>query len=787
MIRNYFKIALRNLLKNKVYSAINILGLSFGMTCTILISLWIYDEITYDEFHQNKHQIFKVFANRTFNNQTFTDENMVLPLADALEKNSALVKNAVVTTHPQDKVMIYKDTKIKKNGYQVSKHFFDVFTWKTLNGNPKSIFQDPNSIILSQSTAEVIFGKTDPIDKIIRLPSNNINVKVIAVVEDAPANSTIKFDYLLPFNYADEDTKRSMANWYNSSWQVFVQINDNAKISQLEKQINQIKYQNSADDRAISKYFAFPFLKLHLYGEFKEGKNVGGLIEYVKMFSIISLFILLIACINFMNLSTARSEKRSKEVGIRKAIGSNKTQLIFQFFSESILIVLISFAISIISVLLLLPKFNQLVEKTITLDFTNPYFWLAAFLIIFVTGIIAGSYPSLYLSSFNAIKVLKGTFKMGKNATLPRKVLVVSQFAISIIMISATIIVYRQISHIKDREMGYKQDKLIMVESSSDTQKNYEALKDELLKTNSVENINRSFSPITEIWWTSPAPDWKGKPANADFLVNMMTVDVDFTKTMGVKMIEGKDFSGMPSDSSAVIINKSAVKILGLKNPIGTVFRQGKRENTVIGVMDDLIIDSPFKTIDPLFVFYDRGNINTINIRLKASKPTEQSLAEVEGIFKKYNPEYPFEFQFVKEEYAKKYGDEQRIGKLALIFSILAIFISCLGLFGLASFIAEQRTKEIGIRKVLGATVANLWQLLSKDFVFLVIISCLIAAPIAYYFMNNWLQKYTYRTEISWWIFVASGFGALLITLLTVSYQAIKAALMNPVKSLKTE
>ncbi|TAG19592.1 MAG: ABC transporter permease [Cytophagia bacterium] len=787
MLRNYLKIALRNLVNNKVYSAINILGLSFGMTCTILITLWIYDEITYDEFHQNKQQIFKVFANRTFNNQTFTDQNMVLPLAGTLEKNSALVKNAVVITHPQDRVMIYKDTKIKKNGHRVSNHFFDMFSWKALNGNPKSIFQDPNSIVLSQSTAEAIFGKTDPINQIIRLPGDNINVKVVAVVEDVPQNSTIEFDYILPFNYADEDTKRAMTNWYNSSWQVFVQTNNNANISQLENQINQIKYQNSADDRAISKYFAFPFLKLHLHGEFKEGKNVGGLIEYVRLFGVIALFILLIACINFMNLSTARSEKRSKEVGIRKAVGSNKTQLVFQFFSESILIVLISFAVSIISVVLLLPIFNQLVEKTITLNFTNPYFWLAALLIISVTGIVAGSYPSLYLSSFAPIKVLKGTIRMGKNATLPRKILVIGQFTISIILISATIIVYRQINHIKDRNMGYNQEKLIMVESSSEIQRNYMALKDELIKTSAVKSINRSFSPITDIWWSSPAPDWKGKPAKADFLVNMMAVDVDFTKTMGIKMIEGKDFSGMPSDSAAVLINKSAVKILGLKNPIGTVFRQGKQENTVIGIMDDFIMDSPFKTIDPLFVFYSSRNINTINIRLNESVPTEQSLAGIESIFKKYNPEYPFEFQFVNEEYAKKYGAEQRIGNLALIFSILAIFISCLGLFGLASFIAEQRTKEIGIRKVLGASVANLWQLLSKDFVILVIISCLIAAPIAYYFMSEWLQKYTYRTEISWWIFVVAGVGALVITLLTVSYQAIKAALMNPVKSLKTE
>jgi putative ABC transport system permease protein len=787
MIQNYFKIAWRNLIKNKGYSAINILGLSIGMASTILISLWIYDEITYDKFHQNKDDIYKVFANRTFNNQIFTDQNMVLPFADALEKSSTLVKNAVVTTHPQDRVMIYNESKFTRNGYIVSDHFFDMFSWKTLKGDPKTIFQHPNTIVLTHSTAVAMFGDSDPIDKIIRIPDSETDVKVVGVVEDVVDNSSIEFDFIMPFNFSDPETQRQMTNWYSSSWRLYVQVNKGADITLLEKQMNQIKYKNSPDDEAMSKYFLFPFLKLHLYGEFNDGINVGGQIQYVRMFSIISLFILLIACINFMNLSTARSEKRSKEVGVRKAVGSNKTQLVFQFLSESILIVLIGFVVSVLLVMLLLPQFNQLVDKSISLEFTNIYFWLVALIIVAITGFVAGSYPSLYLSSFNTIKVLKGTFKMGKYATLPRKILVTGQFAISIILISATIIVYQQITHIKNRDMGYNQDQLIMVNSSPNIQQNFIALKDELLKSNAIEHITKSTSPITDVWWRSPVPDWKGKPGNADFLVNMMAVDEDFTTTMGIKMIDGKDFTGMPSDSSAVIINKTAVKILELDNPIGTVFREGNQEKVVIGVMDDLIMDSPFREIDPLFVFYDTENTYTINMRLSASKPTKQSLTEVENIFNKYNPEYPFEFQFVSDEYSLKYFDEQRIGKLALIFSFLAIFISCLGLFGLASFIAEQRTKEIGIRKVLGATVANLWQLLSKDFLILIIISSLIAAPIAYYFMNDWLGRYNYRTDVNWWIFLVAGLGAMVITLLTVSFQSIKAALMNPVKSLRSE
>ena len=438
MFKNYFsighfvKIAYRNLLKNKGYSVINILGLSLGMTCTILIAVWINNELTFDHIHQNRKEIFKVLANRTFNNQTFTDENMVLPLASALEKNSALVKNAVVMTSSQSRVLVYNEKKMKKEGYRVSEHFFNMFTWKTIKGNPGSMFLDPNSIILTHSTADAIFGNEDPINKIIRLPNNNADVKVIAVVEDISENSTILFDYVMPFNYTDAGTIRSMANWTNSSWRVFVQTQPGS-ITELENQINQIKYDHDAKDKAISKYFLFPMEKLHLYGEFKDGKNVGGLITYVKLFSIISIFILLIACINFMNLSTAGSEKRSKEVGIRKAIGSAKHQLILQFFSESIFLVLISFIISILTTMALLPAFNRLIEKNISIDFSNPYSWIVSLMIISITGLIAGSYPSLYLSSFNPIQVLKGTIKAGKNAILPRRILVVGQFSISII------------------------------------------------------------------------------------------------------------------------------------------------------------------------------------------------------------------------------------------------------------------------------------------------------------------------------------------------------------------
>ncbi|HET9435126.1 MAG TPA: ABC transporter permease, partial [Chitinophagaceae bacterium] len=413
MIKNYFKIAWRNLFRNKGFSATNLLGLTIGITCTILISLWVQDELTYDKFHSNYTSIYKLYANRDFNNQLFTDENMVLPLAGAIKNASPQVEHAVIVTHRQPHVIKYGDNKLKKEGYRVSEHFFDMFSWKFIQGNTQTAITDPSSIVLTKSAAKALFGNEDPINKVVKF-ANQDDLKVTAVVADVPGNSTFQFDYIVPFNPSDEGYKRSMENWQNSSWTVFVQVKRGTDLKLLEKTINDIKYKHDADDKRISTYFAFPFSKLRLQSEFKDGKNIGGMIEYVKLFSIIAIIILLIACVNFMNLSTARSEKRAREVGVRKTLGSGKRQLIFQFFSESIILAFIAFVLSIGTVYVLLPFFNQLVDKDLVLDITKPLFWGAAIVLILFTGIIAGSYPALYLSSFNPVRVLKGTFSAGK-------------------------------------------------------------------------------------------------------------------------------------------------------------------------------------------------------------------------------------------------------------------------------------------------------------------------------------------------------------------------------------
>ena len=786
MIKNYLKIAWRNLTRNKGFSLTNLLGLTIGMTCAILILLWVKDELAYNKFQKNYNDIYQVMAHRTFNNQTFTDENMILPLAASVEKEIPQVKQAVVTTGAESHILTYGDNKLKKQGYTVSEHFFDVFSWKFIKGNAQTAIPDAYSIVLTESAAKTLFGNKDPINKVVRV-DNDYDVKVTAIVEDVPGNSTFQFDFINTFNYSNQYLKRAFTNWQNSSWHVFVRTVPGANIKLVEKRINEIKQQHDPGDKKISAYFAFPMSKWRLFGDFKDGKNVGGMIEYVRLFTIIAIIILLIACVNFMNLSTARSEKRAKEVGIRKTLGSGRKQLVMQFFCESMILAFMAFVLSAIAVYLILPSFNQLVNKHLFLDITQPLFWVGAITIILFTGIIAGSYPALYLSSFNPVKVLKGTFLPGRKAILPRRILVVSQFVISILLISATIIIYQQIQHIKNRDIGYDPNNLIMISASPDTQKNFAVIKQELMQTGLINSITRTMSPITDIWWKSPAPDWNGKPANADIIFNGLSTDVDFTKTMGIKILQGTDFSGTPSDSSAMLLNKAAAKVIAVKNPVGMQMRNGDNIYTVIGVTDNVVMGSPFTTVDPMMIYFDPNNVNSISIRLKQSVKPQKALSSIAAIFKKYNPAVPFEYQFVDKEFEKKFLTEDLISKLSNIFAALAIFICCLGLAGLASFTIEKRIREIGIRKVLGATVQQLLMLISKEFLKLVLIAFVIAVPLTWWFMHNWLEKYEYRINISIWMFGIVGIVILLLTLIVVSVNTMSAAMRNPVKSLRSE
>jgi len=784
MIKNYIKIAFRNHTRNRGFAIINLLGLTIGITCTIFIFLWVNDELTYDKFNTNYNNIYQIMANRDFQNNIFTDPNMVFPLEKALETGYPQIKNVVMSSYSSPQLFVFGDTKLKKNLVTVGGRYFDMFTCKFIKGNPATALAEPNTIVLTQAAAKAFFGSADPINKVLKI-NNDQQVKVTAIIADIPGNSTRQFDCVNAYNFFDAQSKSSMNVWTNSSWSVYIQTVASPNIPQLEKAITNVMFQHNHDK--ISTYFTFPMSKWHLYSDFKDGKNIAGQIEYVRLFTIIAIIILLTACVNFMNLSTARSEKRAKEVGIRKTLGSDKKKLVLQFFFESMILVLMAFVFSIVAVYFLLPSFNLLVNKQLNLNIADPVFWIGSLVIIVFTGAVAGSYPALYLSSFNPVKVLKGTFQVGKSAVLPRRILVVGQFVISILLISATIIVYKQIEHVKNRDLGYNPNNLIMFPSTLSTDKSYGAIKDELLKSGLIKAVVRTSSPITQIQWRSPAPAWDGMPADAQIIMSGIATDVDFTKTMGIKVLKGRDFLGTPADSSSMILNKAAVEAMQLKNPVGMQMRYGSQISTVIGVIDNVVIASPYAPVEPLMVYYRPNNSNYITTRLNNGVQPQKAIALFKNIYSRYSPADVFEYQFVDQEFRKKFIAEELIGHLTNIFAGLAIFICCIGLAGLASFTVEKRFREIGIRKVLGATVQQLLLLVAKEFLKLVLIAFVVAVPLTWWLMYKWLQNYSYHINISIWLFGAVGITILLLTMVVVCLNTMSAAMANPVKSFRSE
>ncbi|MEO6687164.1 MAG: ABC transporter permease, partial [Dyadobacter sp.] len=747
MLRNYLKITFRNLSKNKGYGFINIAGLAMGMAVAILIGLWIYDEISYDRFNENYGRVAQVMQHQTYNSQVGTQSAVPFPLGPELRKSYASdFKYVVRSTWNSRHVLAFGEKKLAKSGPYIEPDGPEMLTVKMLSGTIAGL-KDPHSILLSESVAKAFFGEKDPVDQIMKI-DNRLDVKVTGVYEDMPRNSTFKgMQFMAPWSLYEIDSpwmKTEEDPWRANSFQTFVQLNENADIEKVSAKIKDIKVKNIRPEQQKYKpeVFLNPMSEWHLYSEFKDGKRVGGLIEFVWLFGIIGSFVLLLACINFMNLSTARSEKRAKEVGIRKAIGSIRKQLILQFFSESFIVVALAFVLAMLLVLLILPQFNQVADKELVILWSNPLFWLVGISFSLLTAMIAGSYPALYLSSFQPVKVLKGTFKAGRFAAIPRKALVVVQFTVSIILIIGTTIVFQQIQFAKNRPVGYDRKDLIVISlSTPDIHNHFEAVKDELKKSGAIAEIAESGSPTTETWSSTSGFVWKGKDPSlsADFHFN--EVSHDYGKTIGWQFKDGRDFSkDFSTDSSALIVNEAAVKFMGLKDPVGEMLTWNGKPMKIIGVTKDMLIQSPYAPIVPIFysLSSEEGSIATIKLNPQANSST--ALAQIENVFKKYDSGSPFEYNFVDEQYASKFFNEERIGKLTTFFSILAILISCLGIFGLASFTAEQRTKEIGVRKVLGASVANLWRMLSMDFVVLVLISCVISTPIALYFLNGWLQ-----------------------------------------------
>jgi putative ABC transport system permease protein len=797
MFRNYFKIAFRNLAKNKGYTFINIAGLATGMAVALLIGLWIWDELTFDRYHKNYDRLAQVWQHNIYNGVKQSQVSNPAVMAEEIRNTyGSDFKYVIQSTWNFGRVLTIGDKKFNKSGMYWEPQVIDMFSINVLKGDPKTALNEPYSIMLSESVAKTFFGDADPVGQTMRV-NNRSDVKVTGVFEDLPHSSHFReMTFIMPWSLyliENEWIKNMDDPWDSNFTQTWAQIADNADFEQVSAKIINVKFNKLRSDNE-RKYkpevFLHPMSKWHLYSDFKEGKNVGGRIEFVWMFGIIGIFVLLLACINFMNLSTARSEKRAKEVGIRKSVGSMRSQLINQFFCESVVVALLAFVVSIGFVYVALPQFNQVADKRLELLWTDSRFWLIGIGFSLVTGIVAGSYPALYLSSFQPVKVLKGTFRVGRLAPIPRQVLVVLQFTVSVTLIIGTIVVFRQIQYAKDRPIGYDRNGLINVYlQTGEIHKHFEAVRNELKSQRAIVEMTEAGSPTTQVWNSNGGFTWRGKdPAVAvDFPNN--GVNHEFGKTVGWQFKDGRDFSReFASDSNAFVINEAAEKFLGFENAVGETLTWNERPYTIIGVIKDMIIESPYEPVRPALWHIDRyDNVNVAILKLSPEMGAHEAIEKIKTVFNRYSPESPFSHEFVDTEYARKFSDEERIGTLASFFAVLAIFISCLGISGLASFVAEQRTKEIGVRKVMGASVANLWGMLSKDFLRLVAISLVVAMPMAWYLMSNWLQKYEYRSTMAWWIFAAAGFGALAITLATVSYQSIKAALANPVNSLRSE
>ena len=793
MIKNYLKIAWRNIIHSKVYSALNILGLAAGMAVALLIGLWVNYQYSYDKFLPDNGQLYRVERNFNSNGDTLTFGSTSLKLADALRNNFPEFAHIAETDGWGSHGLMVGNKKFYIAGVQAGGDFLKMFKYPFISGNADQALKDPFSIVLTESTAKALFGSTDVINKIVRV-DNHDNLKVSAVIKDIPANSTFKFKYIIPFAYYEATqgyVKRSRTKGFSyNSFGIYAELKPGTSLAAVSAKIKNIEKSETSSLNAMnSDVILYPMAKWHLYSEFKNGKASSGFIDYVRIFTLIGALVLLIACINFINLSTARSEKRAREVGVRKAIGSQRRDLILQFLVESALITFVAFLFSLLFVELALSPFNSLTGTLISIPFANPVFWLIMIACVLFTALLAGSRPAFYLSSFNPVKVLKGTKQMGKSASISRKILVVAQFSCSIALIISTVIIYRQIEYAKDRPTGYQINRLMTTEINDDLSHNYGALKHDLLQSGVITAVTTSTSPATDIWSHTDLDKFPGKRSGETVEMGSIAVSDDYFKTLSMKMQSGRDFTpGLKADTNNVIFNEAAIKRLRLVNPINQMITWGGQQFRIIGVVKNALMDSPYKDADPtMFTFSaDATNFNLI-YQLSSNVNAHEAVEKLSEIFSKYNPAYPYDYRFVDQDYNYKFSEEMLVGKLAGVFAGLAIFISCLGLFGLAAFVAEQRTKEIGIRKVLGATVGQVWMLLSKDFVLLVMISCVIASPIAFYFLQKWLQKYDYHVSIGPGVFIISAAAAIVITLLTISSQAIKAALANPVKSLKAE
>ncbi len=786
MWKNYLKIAWRNITRSKRYAFINIAGLGIGMAASILILIWVQFELSVDRFHDNSDRVYANWRNAEMQGEIFTWDYTPAPYAPAMKNQFPEVEEVARITEWDQQLLTVGENNFYEESTFTDPGFFEMFSFEALEGDPVVALTEPGNIVLTESVAKKLFGESSAMGKSVTV-EKQMDFEVKAVIKDLPKNTDFPFTAFLPFKkleamgWADD-------YWGNNSYRTFTMLNEGTDLALFNQKLNDFTSKNSEMEDVSD--FLFPIGDLHLYAKFENGKSVGGKIEMIRMFGIISIIVLLIAAINFVNLSTAQSDKRAKEVGIRKISGAGKGMLIGQFLSESILIALTAYIVAIIIVSLSFSWFKDLVGQELENPFTQPFFWGISVVYIFVTGILAGSYPAFLLSSYKPTIIFKSKINSrGSFGLKPREVLVVFQFAVVVTLISSVWIVQDQMSYVQNRDLGIDKDNLIFHTVTESMRENKDALRNELLALPEVAEVSYTFSPLTNINSDTDGMEWQGK--NPDFKPNIsrMGTDANLVKTAGMELLAGRDIDiyTYASDSLSAIVNEKTVEVMGFDEPIGQVIKDDSYEFTIVGVVKDFIMESPFDDVIPILVMGPKRNLNFIHIRFAEGGNYVNSLTKVETVFNKFNPDSPFDYKFVDEEHARKFSSQERTAKLTTLFTGLAVMISCMGLFGLATFIAERRKKEISVRKVMGASVASVVSLISSEFTKLVFISVIIGIPATWYFMSDWLETFAYRTSIDWVVFLWTGGITLLIALLTVSSQAIKAALVNPAETLKSE
>ncbi|MDJ1496490.1 ABC transporter permease [Cytophagaceae bacterium DM2B3-1] len=789
MFFNYIKVAFRNLLRNKAFSVINILGLALGIASSLLIFLWIQDEVSIGKQYPNSASLYRIMEHEIADGRIVTDEDTPGLLADELKKQFPEIKYTSGFSGSESHLLSVGNKSTKQRGHFVGADWLTMYSIPVLAGNATTALTTPNSVAISRKLAEIYFGTPQKaIGKIIRF-DNYADHQITAVFENLPANSPEPYDFLRNWKqYLQRETW--LMDWSNAGPGTRIQLRPDANPALLNAKLKTfLKGRNTDIGPTFNiELFLQPETEAYLYSDFKDGHQAGGRIEYVRLFSIVAVFLLLIASINFMNLATARSVNRGREVGVRKVVGAPRAALIAQFLGEAMFLTFLALGIALVLVSVILPVFNQLTGKELLLPFHDPAFGLVLAGILVIMGLLAGSYPALFLSSLNPINVLKGKLRFGSGALLFRRGLVVFQFVLSMLLIVGTLVIYRQLEYIQTKHLGYDRENLIKIQGEGEIAHNYTAFKQELLSMPGIQSVTHMQTDPLSNGNTTDGVHWIGKDPTSAIQFNNTWIGYDFTQTMKIKVLQGRDFSSSyGTDTTNYLINEAAAKRIGYKDPIGQPLTFGHRPGKIVGLIEDFHFNSLHVPIRPLIIrLAETWNYDNILIRTQPGQ-TQQALASLKAICAKMNPNYPFTYSFVDAEYNRLYQSETVVRTLAVCFAGLAIFIACLGLFGLAAFTAEQRTKEIGIRKVLGASISSIVTLLSSDFLKLVMVAIIIAIPIAWYVCNNWLENFAYKISLSWWVFVTASLLATCIALITVSFQSIKAALMNPVKSLRSE